>query len=271
MMISMVRRSAVTWGFAMAAVACAPKVSDLGSDDTGTTSSTSTDAGSSSTDAPPSTDCMGEHNAIIDGECYCEDPYQWCEPDDPNDYSCCGSSDPNPSAPNPSTDADTSTTDVDPTGVDTTAGDTGPTQPDPADCTEDTRNLLFCTNTAAMGPQDSAYFVCTGGEWVEMPDAADELCQFDGYDFAYGCIDDGQAIAFICGNGSGAPCDDASDAMCIDAVEIDTCLFGRSTQDSCATICNTIGDENGVTYDTGFCDTQAKQAECVCCDAGECP
>lgn len=259
----------MAWGFAAAAVACV--VSDGDPDDTGATTAPSTESASTS-DGPNPMACTEEHNVIIGDQCFCEENYEFCEPNDPNDFSCCGSDPPNPSTTTPSTETDASTTDVDPTDADTTAGDTdGPTPPDPADCTVDTPDVIFCTNTEAMGPEGSAYFVCTDGEWVESPNAADELCQFDGYDFAYGCIDDGSAVAFICGNGTGTACENADDAMCIDMDEIDTCIFGRATQDSCATICSTIGDEDGVTYDGGFCDTEAKQAECICCDDGECP
>ena len=103
--------------------------------------------------------------------------------------------------------------------------------------------------------------------------AGDELCMFDGYAFAYGCVDDGAAITFVCGNGSGEACDSNADATCVDNDVINTCLFGRVTEDSCATICNTIGDADGVTYDSGFCDAESDPPDCFCCDAGEegCP
>jgi hypothetical protein len=213
--------------------------------------------------------CTEEHNVMTDGGCICEEPYDWCEPNDPNDFSCCGSSPPNPSTTNPGTSTEGSTTE--PVDPDTTAGEDGPTPPDPDQCNEASEGAMFCSNTEAQGPQDSALWACTDGAWVDITDTTDEQCQFDNYDFAYGCIDDGSAIAFLCGNGTGAPCDENDVSMCIDAVEIDTCIWGRATQDSCEAICTTIGDEMGVMYDSGFCDTEAKVAECVCCDEGECP
>jgi hypothetical protein len=255
--------------FTAAAAACVVTSGDTTDDTGGPSSDPSTSAGTSDPTA-----CMEEHNVVVGDQCFCEEGYEFCEPNDPNDYSCCGSSGPNPSSTTPTTDTESSTTDVDPTDADTTQGESdtdGPTPPDPADCTVDSPEAIYCTNTAEMGPENSAYYTCTDGAWVENPSAADELCMFDGYDFAYGCIDDGSAVAFICGNGTGEACEDNDASMCISTDEIDTCIFGRSTQDSCAAICQTIGDEKGITYDSGFCDAEAKVAECICCDEGECP
>lgn len=34
----------------------------------------------------------GTHSHIVDpGNCFCDDGYDWCAPDDPDDYSCCAS------------------------------------------------------------------------------------------------------------------------------------------------------------------------------------
>lgn len=215
--------------------------------------------------------CMEPNNVLVDGVCECEEGYVWCEPDDLYDYTCCDGGGPGPSSADET--ADTGNTDTFDVGGGSTGTDTGGTLPDPAGCTVDTPEVIYCTNTADDGPEGSGFYVCTDGRWVEMPESGDESCQFDGYDFAYGCIDDGQMIAFICGNGSGAPCEDDADAMCLDADVIDTCIFGRATEDSCATLCNTIGDERGVTYDSGFCDADAEPDDCVCCDVGDpgCP
>lgn len=230
-----------------------------------------------------------ETNNVLDGNvCYCEGGYIWCNPDDANDYSCCiddaqdalsGTDDPTSASDVSDTVAETGTdtSATDPTAADTTdssdtSNDSG-AEPDPADCSVDTPDALFCSNTAEAGPEGSVYYTCVDGTWTENATAGDELCMFDGYAFAYGCVDDGSAIAFVCGNGPGTACDSNADATCVDADVINTCLFGRLTEDSCATICNTIGDDMGITYDSGFCDPDATPPECFCCDAGEegCP
>lgn len=232
--------------------------------------------------------CTEPFNVLSGNTCYCEGGYIWCNPGDPNDYTCCvddaqdaisGSDAPTNATDVSDTVADTGTgtaTTDDPTVADTTDGtDTDPSgvQPDPADCNAESEGAVFCSNTADAGPQNSQYWSCMGGAWVEMPSALDESCQFDGFDFAYGCVDDGSAVVFVCGNGPGTDCASNADATCIDADVINTCLFGKVTEDSCATICNTIGDEDGVTYESGFCDPDAVPPECFCCDSGEegCP
>ena len=234
------------------------------------------------------TSCSEPNNVVSGGQCYCEGGFNWCNPNDPNDYTCCvddaqdavgGTSDPTNATDMSDSVADTGTgtTTDDPTAADTTdstdpSGTSG-ALPDPAECTVDTPDNLFCSNTADAGPQGSVYYTCTDGVWTENPTAADELCVSDGYDFSFGCVDDGAAITFVCGVGPGTPCEDNSGASCISDDIINTCLFGRLTEDSCATICNTIGDERGVTYDSGFCDPESTPPECFCCDQGEegCP
>jgi hypothetical protein len=240
-------------------------------------------------DPKPNTDCDGPNlGDALGGGCECDPGYNWCLPNDPNDFSCClddaqdtlsGTGDPSDTDVTDSdtiADTGTGTTD-DPTVADTSGSDTTPgtsgAEPDPTQCTVDTPDAIFCSNTAQAGPQGSIYYTCTDGVWTENATAADELCAFDGYEFAFGCVDDGAAIDFICGNGPGTACDNSTEATCISEQVINACLFGRLTEDNCATICNEVGDEEGVTYDSGFCDAESVPPECFCCDLGEkgCP
>lgn len=229
--------------------------------------------------------CDNPNNVLQGNTCYCAVGYNWCFPSDPNDYTCCidpaqdaagGTEDPtvagsgSGSGSDGSTGGTGATTDVaDSSG----GGGTSGFEPDPADCDASADGAVFCSNLAADGPEGSRFWTCMSGEWVEMPTAGDESCSFDGYDFAYGCVDDGTQVGFICGNGSGTACDGSADATCADADVINTCLYGRLTEDSCARICNEIGDDMGVTYDSGFCDAESTPPDCFCCDAGEmdCP
>lgn len=150
-------------------------------------------------------------------------------------------------------------------------------EPDAADCTED--GLTFCSNVEEEGPAGSRFWECMGGTWVES-DGPDESCLFDGFDFGYGCYDDGSAIVFVCGLGPGTPCSGPEcDACGPDGDAIDFCVDGKLGRDSCFRICTEDGDDQGVTYDYGACETVEDPAviravsQCVCCDAGDpgCP
>jgi len=199
--------------------------------------------------------CDEPYSSLFVDECYCDYGYKWCVPDDPNDYTCCLD------------DAQDSAGGGDDETGDETAGDTGGVEPDPADCTVDNEGVSFCSNTSAMGPEASRYWVCMGGAWVESPAVGDESCIFDGYEFAYGCVDSGTAVEFICGNGPGTACERDSSACDPDGITINYCLYGKLTTDSCTRICMEEGDDMGITYDSGLCDLTTN--ECFCCDMGQ--
>ena len=224
------------------------------------------------------------------GACVCDAGFNWCEPDDLDDLSCCEDED-----QAPPTGGEVETDDGDMTDGDTDADDTsndetadvtgdpppecleeGPPwngiEPDPAECTED--GLVFCSNTEAEGPAGSRYWECVGGEWVENTTAGDESCQFDGFQFAYGCIDDG-SVTFICGDGPGTACNGPECNGCAaDGDGILFCTDGKLGGDSCNRICTEVGDDRGITYDYGECVMiEGGGSECACCDSGEegCP
>lgn len=208
--------------------------------------------------------CTAPNSSHAAGYCYCDFGFNWCEPSNPDDYTCCpddaqdeaggGSGGPDTDGAGTAGEAGT----ADETGAD-------PVEPDPADCTADNEGISFCSNTDATGPEASRYWVCMTGEWVEAPNAGDESCVFDGFDFSYGCVDNGSAVVFICGDGLGTACE-RDTATCVDADLLDYCQWGRLSQDSCLRICTEDGDDMGMTYDHGFCDEVAN--ECSCCDSG---
>lgn len=217
-------------------------------------------------------------NSFLSGtQCFCDPGFNWCNPNDPGNLDCCPDDDQNP---NTGGTGDTGSVDTGDTGsVDTGTGDTagttgGPTcnfdggaecpapvPPDVSECTED--GLVACTNTEADGPECSGYFECMGGEWVLNTTAGDESCQFDGFDFAYGCVVTADTVEFLCGLGPGTACEGEC-AECTSQEEVQFCQFGKVSADNCFTICTEIGDENGVTYDYGEC----LEGECACCDMG---
>ncbi len=227
--------------------------------------------------------CGGNANIHLEGEvCVCDNGYNWCNPSDLDDLTCCEDDD---QAPGDGTDGVTT---EDPTvGTDDTAdggtldetGDPPGTceetetpwnnvEPDDADCTED--GLVFCSNNAEEGPAGSRYWECVGGSWVESTTAGNESCQFDNFDFSYGCVDDGASVTFVCGVGPGTPCSGAECNGCgTDGDEIQFCEDGRLGADSCLRICTEDGDEQGVTYDFGSCVLVDGGAECACCDEGD--
>lgn len=238
---------------------------------------------------PGDESCGGNDNIHLEGDlCVCDNGFNWCNPDDLNDLSCCVDED---QAPGDGTGEDTSTdptagSDTSGTSADATADETGDppgmceevetpwneVEPDAADCTED--GLVFCSNNDVEGPAGSRYWECVGGAWVESTTAGDESCQFDNFDFAYGCIDDGASVAFVCGIGPGTFCNGADCNGCgDDGDQILFCEDGKLGGDSCLRICTEDGDDQGVTYDFGSCVLDSGTAECACCDAGDegCP
>ena len=237
--------------------------------------------------------CGGDENnpVHLEGEvCVCDDGFNWCT-DDPADLSCC--EDPN-QAPTNDTDVELTTGDPMTSGTADTASDADETadetgeppgecsmdepewngvEPNDADCTED--GLVFCSNVEREGPAGSRYWECEGGTWVEYPTAGDESCQFDQFEFSYGCIDDGNGVQFVCGDGPGTPCSGPECNGCgDDGDQIFFCQDGALGGDSCNRICTEEGDAEGITYDYGECTTtEDGSSECACCDAGEegCP
>ena len=119
----------------------------------------------------------------------------------------------------------------------------------------------------------SQFFICQGGVWTEDAAFMDESCDFDGFDFAYGCVDDGEDVIFECGDGSGDACSNDAPASCVDQDQIAYCQFGKETWDSCQLFCEEVGIE-GVTYEYGECDDSIPDdVACFCCDSGDdgCP
>lgn len=226
----------------------------------------------------------GSNNKLDENdECVCRVGYDWCNPNDPADLDCCeddvgedeiGTSDGNTTVNNESTD-DAETTAGD-SGTDSTGdgdgdGDTGTLPPD--SCSPDEEGFYWCTHSDAMGPEGSELYVCTGGTWVENAAVMDESCMFDGYDFAYGCVDDGSTVIFECGVGSGDACSPDSPVSCVDDDQIAYCLNGKETWDSCLLFCQEVGID-GVTFEYGECDDSvADDVACFCCDSGDegCP
>ncbi|PRQ04886.1 hypothetical protein ENSA5_04640 [Enhygromyxa salina] len=233
----------------------------------------------------PSEPCASGSNNHLNSqdECVCDFGYSFCDPDDISNLDCCedlssdgGTSD--------SGDGDGDTGDGDTGDGDTGDGDGDPGDGDgdsdctpgelpPESCTPDEEGFYWCSNTEDMGPDCSQFFICEGGIWTENPGFMDESCGFDGFDFAYGCVDDGVSVIFECGDGSGAACDDADPAFCVDDDAIGYCLWGKETWDSCQLFCEEEGIE-GQTYEYGECDASIPDdIACFCCDSGDpgCP
>ncbi|MCA9650705.1 MAG: hypothetical protein H6712_19510 [Myxococcales bacterium] len=232
--------------------------------------------------------CGGDPNnpVHLEGDvCVCDPGYTWCNPGDLSDLSCCVDDDQTSITGGEETGS--MTTGMTDDGMDETAdGSTGGglecmeteipwngVEPDAADCTE--VGLVFCSNNDTEGPGGSRYWECDGAMWVELPNAGNESCQFDEFDFSYGCVDDGTSVTFVCGDGPGTPCSGPECNGCADdGDQIQFCEDGKLAGDSCNTICTEVGDDMGITYDYGSCVlTEDGSAECACCDSGDegCP
>lgn len=235
-------------------------------------------AGTSDTDCCEKEGKGGEcdANSYLDGnQCFCNEGYTWCNPDDDNDLSCCA----DPNQTTQGTDGtsegttETTTEPIPTTSIGTTS--------EPEECLEAVEpsasceeGTFFCTNPASCGPYGSTQYHCEGGVWVEdTQDILDQTCQFDGDDFAYGCVDDPeQGVVTECGTGSGAACNPGP-ATCADESTWAACQWGKQTEADCYVLCTEIGDDQGSTYDYGSCEVQSGEAVCACCDEGDegCP
>ncbi len=213
----------------------------------------------------------GPNAYLQDNTCWCDPGFDWCNPNDPMDNACC-----------PTGDTDgTGTGTAGGTGT-ASGGTTGggvvcppAAMPDPADCTAADEGIVFCSHADPAYIECSTLWICQGGQWVDGSQVADENCQFDGWDWAYGCFDNAQAnqVEVVCGAGPGTACNDTDMSFCVDADVAHYCRYGRLSEVSCLKTCQEVGDENLVTYDYGECQMDAGDAFCACCDQGEpgCP
>ena len=140
----------------------------------------------------------GENNKLDDaGQCECRIGYDWCNPEDASDLDCC-----------PIGSANSETGDGDPTGDgdgDPGGGECPAGEPPPESCSVDEEGFFWCTHTEDQGPCESQLYICQGGAWVLDEVTAQDSCEFDGYDFTYGCVDDGSEITVKVLNDSAAP------------------------------------------------------------------
>ncbi len=239
-------------------------------------------------------ECPDDNSTLSDGKCYCKAFYDWCHPDDLNDLTCCedtttsnSNSNSNGTTSNGSNTATDSGTTQDPTGgttvdVPTTSdsqGTTGApidcsvTTDPPASCDEANENFLcIAADNAACDVEGSKYYVCQGGVWVENTTDGDASCKSDGYDFSFGCKDNGTSVDFICGTGPGSACTTGEANSCSTETVLDSCVLGKLSATDCTAYCMEVGDDMGVTYDYGYCGDQ-RGITCICCDEGDegCP
>lgn len=226
--------------------------------------------------------CNGEPNTFVQGDnCFCVNGFNWCNPGNNSDLSCCEDDMQAPGSGGMDTDDPTG----DPTGgtADGTADETGDpdtcmevevppndVEPDDADCTE--TGLVFCSNNSEEGPAGSRFWECVDGVWVENPQFLLDDCTNAGFDFAFGCVDNGKTVEPVCGLGPGTPCSGPECDSCVDDDLIEFCADNRLSADSCSRICSQEGID-GVTFDTGVCISDGGVTDCFCCDEGDegCP
>lgn len=240
-----------------------------------------------------SSECPDQNSYLEDNKCFCSANYEWCDVFDDSDLTCCVSAT-SASSVSDTVTATNGTTDGSATGTGTggtTGGTTdeppttsqGTTGEPPADCSSsaavpescdpNTENFLCITaDNPACGPEGSTYYVCDGGTWAQDPTGPTGQCTLDGFQFAYGCVDNGSMIEFVCGNGSGAACSGDTQA-CNGDTNLEFCKFGKLGTVDCLLECMNVGDGGGITYDFGYCGPQDGSDQCICCDEGDdgCP
>lgn len=231
----------------------------------------------------PPLECPDPNSELIGESCFCKIGYDWCN-DDPNSLTCCAEGVTTSTTAPTGTTSEGTTTTATSQGTTTTSSTTGETtgsgttggevcmgeQPPPDACGA---GEYWCTQPDECGPEGSMLYRCVDGAWFPDNSLAKDNCQFDGYDFAYGCVDNGQSIEFICGDGPGTLCDGSEPSTCVDEKTLEECTLGKLSHYDCFTICTEIGDEMGVLYDHGFCGDDMGATGCLCCDMGDpgCP
>lgn len=220
--------------------------------------------------------CPDANSELVGDQCFCVVGYTWCNADDVNDLSCCvdGGQTSNSNGTTSMGGTMGTTSDLPTTSQGTTGGPAecpNPATP-PETCDPNTENF-FCSHPEACGPEGSTFYVCEGGTWVETPGGPDENCKFDGFDFGYGCIDNGSQVEFFCGYGPGTACNTGSAATCMGEAILLSCEYGKETATDCFQKCTVEGDDMGVLYDFGYCGDQNGEISCLCCDEGDegCP
>ena len=218
--------------------------------------------------------CNQPNNQVIGNDCFCAQGYDWCT-NDLNDFSCCKSVQGENTGSDSGSQSGTGTgTD---TGTETEGGTTvsetggmiceGELQPPPASCDSETE-LAYCTSTFDDCVEESEYYTC-GPDGVWQPADGDPDCELLGYDFSYGCVDNGELVEQLCGAGPGTPCSNADPDYCGDADVLNYCLYSKLGAVSCLEQCQVVGDGMGVTYDFGSCGEQEGEFKCLCCDLDE--
>lgn len=227
------------------------------------------------------------------GVCFCNAGYAFCN-DNPDDLSCCpvedstsappttsvtGPTSGEPTSGSTSTSASTTTGTTEPVSTtdlpSTTGTTTGGMECEGPQLPPDTCEIgqFWCTQPEVCGPQGSELYRCEANGWVLDPNLANDSCKFDGYDFAYGCVDDGNSVVFICGDGPGTDCDVADPTSCFDDKLLAQCIYGKLAHFDCLVQCSEIGDDMMTLYDYGYCGEDMGTSLCLCCDMGEpgCP
>ena len=136
-----------------------------------------------------------------------------------------------------------------------------------------TEGFVFCSNTAEDGVCGSIYYICSGGAWVDATASLNDDCIAEGFDFAFGCFDDGVEVKYECGVGPGTACTlDTPDACDGDGDSLLSCESEKLTALSCLDFCQTTSDGGGP-FEYGECATDEAGAGCLCCNSGDdgCP
>lgn len=150
---------------------------------------------------------------------------------------------------------------------DTTTGSLACGTPPPADC-DPNGPTRYCDSGPDCELADSLLYSCQGGVW--QPTSGDAQCQADAHDFAFGCVNTGNEVQLVCGDGPGTPCTADDPTFCIDVVTVQNCQHGKLANTDCQKAC-IAGEVDGVVYEGGYCIQSRIASKCGCCNAPDCP
>ncbi len=173
--------------------------------------------------------CPDPNSYLDNGLCFCNEGFEWCNPNDVFDLSCCA------------------------------LGTCKVNQAVPPTC-NDERDFSLCLTASnpSCGPEGSEFYYCSSGTWIPSPEATHAICQEEGFDFSFGCYNSGPLVEFECGTGPGTPCTTGTPPFCATEHSLHTCQWGKTFHTHCILSC----EENGASG--GVCDSTQDPPQCVC-------
>ncbi len=206
--------------------------------------------------------CPGQNNHLEGDKCFCDVGYQWCDPFDDADLSCCPLVETTSDETGPGTSMSGSTSG-------STTGEPVACDAPPPDGCDPNDGMVYCQMAPGCALEGSVIYWCDG-TWQVDEAATTKACVAEGEAFAFGCSVEGDAVTIECGHGPGTACSPDDMSFCTDLTTLQACTHGKLADIDCAQACKD-GEIDGMVHESGYCMASRIMAACECCDGGNCP